>query len=188
MKIIYHILAYLLLMATVSVFTGCEDRFPEVNPVIGEGLSRVEVKVSYEPFVTSLESRTAGDAVKSVESLYLFFYDSEQQLVKDASLFPNGYIDLSGIRFSNTNNDRPSGEPENTTSAETNTPTGTFTFNIPYGRYYLYLVANTDISDWKEDENYGTVGQLLHNRVIWSGYQNNSAGTPNQQMLGCIPP
>ena len=89
-------------MATVSVFTGCEDRFPEVNPVIGEGLSRVEVKVSYEPFVTSLESRTAGDAVKSVESLYLFFYDSEQQLVKDASLFPNGYIDLSGIRFSNT--------------------------------------------------------------------------------------
>ncbi len=163
----------------LPVVVACQDDFPAGYYEAGDGEGIVSASVSFPAFdETDLSSRAAGDAIKSIDKLYILRYNAEEELIEKSR------IDKFELSY---NNDRPvegydnEGNPVYNTSAETNTPVATFSMKIPYGRYHMYAVANIDIdADWGDESNYNTVDKLLEHQVSWD---NDNPGA-NKQMFG----
>lgn len=110
----------------------------------GDGESTVTAKVEFKPFTPALDARTrtSGDAIKAIWSLCVLLYDEEGNLVSKMPLTesadgtPGTYVLEDSERQSET---------------ETVTPSATMTLTVPYGRYYIYVVANMgDLSVYAE--------------------------------------
>ncbi|MDE7407673.1 MAG: hypothetical protein K2M76_04570 [Muribaculaceae bacterium] len=151
------IIAYALL-----ALAACRDDFPVEDFVIGDGEALVEATVNFVPFSDSeLGSRASGDAIRDIETLYILRYNSEEQLIACDK--------IEDFKVVKDNNSRPMGEDEGTVSAETNTARTTFKMPIPFGRYYMYAVANIDIdTEWGNESTYDTVDKLLNHHVSWT--------------------
>ncbi len=172
MRKIKYILPYIFTLVLLSL-TACRDDFPVDDFVIGEGEALVDATVSFVPFGdTELGSRASGDAIRQIKTLYMLRYNAEEELIACDKIDKFSVV--------NDNNSRPMGEAEGTVSAETNTARATFTTPIPFGRYYIYVVANIDIdSEWGDVSNYDTVDKLLEHSVTWT-----NDVTRNNQMMG----
>lgn len=169
---IKYIYSIILTFALLSV-SACSDDFPVDDFVIGEGEALVEATVNFVPFGdTQLSSRAPGDAIREIEKLYILRFNTDEELLACDK--------IDNFNVADDNNSRPMGEPEGTVSAETNTARATFKKPIPFGRYYIYAVANIDIeSEWGDQSNYNTVDKLLDHYVTWS-----NDVTRNNQMFG----
>lgn len=153
--------------------TACRDDFPAGDYVVGEGEALVEATVNFVPFSdTDLSSRASGDAIRDIETLYLLRYNADEELVACDK--------IENFNVVKDNNSRPMGEAVGTVSAETNTARATFKIPIPFGRYYMYAVANIDIeSEWVDKSTYDTVDELLEHYVTWTDDVSR-----NNQMFG----
>lgn len=172
MRKIKYIFSFIFTFVLLSL-TACRDDFPVGDFVIGEGEAFVEATVNFVPFGdTELGSRASGDAIREIKTLYVLRYNAEEELIACDR--------IDNFNVVNDNNSRPMGEAEGTVSAETNTARATFNIQIPFGRYYMYAVANIDIdSEWGDKSNYDTVDKLLDHSVTWT-----DDVTLNNQMMG----
>ncbi|MBD5365533.1 MAG: DUF4906 domain-containing protein [Bacteroides sp.] len=171
---------YIFFLLALPVMVACQDDFPGGYYEVGDGEGIVSASVSFPDFgETDLSSRAAGDAIRSIDKLYILRYNAEEELIEKSR--------IDNFELSYDNNDRPvegydsNGNPVYNTSAETNTPVANFSMKIPFGRYHMYAVANIDIdSEWGDESNYDTVDKLLEHQVDWD----NDNPAANTQMFG----
>lgn len=155
----------------------------ERNGATGSGESTVSATVRFRSLVPALNgTRAAGDAVRSIESLCVLLYDEEGELVTKYPLAEggeNGYELSEEDRTSAKHPETIGGEEQELPSAESRTPSAKFRLKIPYGRYYIYAVANMgDLSAY--DEEIGTVDGLKSISLGWNGDDVSA----NNQMFG----
>ncbi len=163
-KITIYTLLCLLFVGTFS----CRDDLYIDDERIGEGECVISGTMKFKPFTPTLNgnSRSAGDAIKAIESLCVLLYDEGENLV-------NKYL-INDYTISD-----PDPERTGENVAESSTPRATFQLTIPYGKYYIYAVANMgDLSDYRDSIQ--TVKGLKNIPLQWDE-KNVSA---NNQMFG----
>lgn len=154
-----YIFLCILLFGTVS---SCKDDLLYGGGIIGEGESVISGTVKFKPLTPALNgtTRTAGDAIKSINSLCVLLYDEQGNLVKKYPLTPaaggtttpnEGEYVLSDVERTNDKIESIGGEDKNLLPAESKTPHADFKLTVPFGRYYIYAVANmNDLSGHEE--------------------------------------
>lgn len=170
---IYRLFAFVAVMAASVAMWSCQDDPLLADGPIGEGTARVQATVSFTPMGSALDSRSSGEAIKSLDpdKIYLFIYDVNHKLVEMRH--------VTGARVTNDNNDRPAGDTS--VSAETNSARATFNFNLDFGRYHIYVVGNVNVeNEWNQTTDYSTVEQLLNRSAKWD----SSDPAKNNQLFG----
>ncbi len=159
-----------------AILIGCADDLLDYPmPEVGEGA--INATIAFEPFTgISEDTRTNGDAIKSIESLNVIVYrvrESGDELVKVFS-----QSDLSSYTIS-TNEDMPSdiGSGYGEHQAEAKTAQASFTLPpLPYDTYRIYAVANTDITG----VDLSDINNLKNKKLTW----NADDISKNNQMFG----
>ena len=98
----------------------------------------------------ALKSRASGDAIKSINSLWVLLFDTEGDLVEKH--------EITKDKFSLEENDRPDGTP----SSEVQTGRAKFNLTLPNGKWRIYAVANHDLSGFE-----GNMQQLQKIKLTW---------------------
>lgn len=135
---------YMLLLSVPLFFlSGCyDDTFDDYRNPDGypEGNVSVRMSMDFEPFASnSLGTRSKpGDSLDELEGLCVLAYDIDGNLMEG---FPVE-ITKDDHKLHAELVDREDGDAANDPSAEDKTWHATFTMQVPYGRYYLYGVAN----------------------------------------------
>lgn len=163
-----------------TTFFGCVDELPLPDTAIGEGEARVTATVSFNPLVSALDRKsraTAGNALKNINTLTVVVYDKQKRLYKifyNAQLNPK--VDIDG------NEDMPqdSAKYEHDRAEETTAKaTVTFPEALPFGKYYIYAIANVD------EKYINTFSVSDPEKLKKISYQWNSDNiTANGQMFG----
>ena len=166
-KVLYYILSVICLVASSCVRDDVDSAGG-----MSEGECIVSAAVDFKPLTAGLDggTRTAGDAVKSIDNLCVLFYDNDNKLVQTCYLEEGeGGYTLS--------------EEERTGSgiAERTTPRATFRMKVAYGSYRIYVAAN--MGDLSAQEKYAeaikTVDGLKSIRLAW-----DEAIADNREMFG----
>lgn len=166
----------------VSMMSSCVDE-PLVSGYgdIPEGHATVSAKVSFKPFGSALngDSRTAGDAIKEIQSLYVLLYDENKNLKEAFNAGEKN--DQGGYKYDYIYEEDESRDDVQLGSdkehiAEQETPCAKFKKTVPYGRYYIYAVANYDLTD----KDYSTIEKLRNLPLTWNADDVKS----NNQMFG----
>lgn len=172
-KAIYTILAAL----GVLLLSACEDYIEYESGDIPEGESMVQFKLNFKDFTPALDSRAAGDAIKSIEQLWIVIYKSDGTFYMKRN--------VSGD-FTIKSNTRPDGQPQ----AETETGHAEFKMTLPNGSYRIYAVANMDLGEedvtteeklrnvhaqWNPD-----VAKVTENAEMFGWFSNAGKDHPNQ--------
>lgn len=128
------------LVALLFGLSSCRDE--EIWEEIGEGETQLSLTVKYQPLASALDTRTPGNAIKNVNSLCVLIYNSRNEYVNHYNI-----ADLKDFKYDNGGNTsmpndsvgRPIGP-----QAEDSTYQASFKIpdKLPYGRYYIYCVAN----------------------------------------------
>lgn len=156
-------LTYILLCILSFALSSCKDdlQLPGGGEA-GEGECVISGTVQFKSFTPALNgnTRTAGDAIKTIKSLCILLYDEEEKLVKKYPLKPVEAGNTPGEGFYTTSEENRKDDVETDNngdshpSAEEKTPRAEFRLTIPYGNYYIYAVANMgDLTDNPENED-----------------------------------
>lgn len=162
------------------ILASCSDDFMS-DGLDGNGAkSNISMTVSYYPDVTTdVQTRTSGDAMEQLRKIAVVVFDEYGQLYDVLN-----EDSLLGLNKEEKHNDRPQLSEEDRTynGSWTEGEQACATFRIqglPFGRYKLYCVANTNITrseiafdpTKKEEEikNYGTEeGKLRSYSLTWN--------------------
>ncbi|MDE5650221.1 MAG: hypothetical protein K2I35_04300, partial [Duncaniella sp.] len=136
-RILSSLIFIFVLLASLS---SCRDEII-YDDAVPEGMSRISATVSFKDFTPALESRSAGDAIKSINTLWVVVYNINGEFIKKEQ-----------IEKFTVNDVRPNQRPDGGAQAEENTGHAEFSFNLPNGRYHIYAVANFDLSPYSDDE------------------------------------
>lgn len=174
----FYIFIYSLLL--VGGLTSCRDDFFKPESLIGEGTSTLTAQVVFSDVVNNLSNpnatRTAGNVINQVESLCILIYDSENQLFRRVS-----QSDLINLEFEQNSAMSPDALENDEHQAEETTPKASFSISdIPYGKYYIYAVANMGNLEDYSDDDISTPEKLKRIRLNWN--PKNIAA--NNQMFG----
>ena len=141
-------LIYSLLCMLFICFTACEDEpLGEGDDFTPGAKSTVTAIVEFKPLVPALNgaSRTAGDAIKVINDLWVLLYSEDGNLVEMKK--------FEGLQPIPVNReDLKPGEPY----AESETSRVSFRLVVPQGRYYVYAVANLDLDHPKYEASIQT--------------------------------
>lgn len=145
------VLVLLSLCLMCSVLSGCKDDL--LFGEIGEGEAKVSCEINFVPLAGALGSRTSGTEIRGINSLTILIYDDNGKFVKSYtnetvdnwSYEEKGNTDMpaGGVNSSDTNKNPSYSDPQ---QAESATARAKFSFSLPYGRYFVYAVANVDLS------------------------------------------
>ena len=133
-----YIFLCILLLGTVS---SCKDDLLYGGGIIGEGESVISGTVKFKPLTPALNgtTRTAGNAIKSINSLCVLLYDEQGNLVKKYPLTPasgttpnEGEYVLSEEKRTDDKTESIGGEDKNLPPAESETPHADFKLTVPY--------------------------------------------------------
>lgn len=183
------------LPALLLLLGGCYDDALEA-PYPGEypeGETEVNFSMDFEPYETkSVSTRSnPGNVLDNIDDLCIVAYDLEGNLMDG---FPIEITDAHGLDIKSV--PRNNGNASNGVAAQTHTLRATFRLKVPYGRYYMYGVANlgrrddsgnrltTTIRELSPGGRYAdrisTRQQFLKSEMVWdeTNYRNNA------QMLG----
>lgn len=142
---------------------------------IPEGHATVSAKVSFKPFGSALngDSRTAGNAIKKIQSLYVVLFDANGKWIEtfDAKVQSDYKYEESELRDKNQTG------LEDKDIAETDTPCVTFKKTLSYGKYKIYAVANCDKFDPEKEY---TIDELRSINLTWEPMDVNK----NNEMFG----
>lgn len=141
--------------------------------MLAEGKSSVSFDVEFRPLVSvGASTRTTGDAIKHIESLWVLVYKSDgslykKELVSEYESYGNTEQNVSDIGLN---------APEGSSGfAEEKHCRSTFDMDLPLGKYRIYAVANYDLSSFK-----GTEDELKSIKLDW----NASDISANNPMFG----
>lgn len=140
------------LFVVTLIQTGCRDDLL-YDPEIGDGESLVSMTMGFEPVNKTVGStRADGQAVNTIQNVTVIAYNANGSLYKvwrskegdfkynvEENTSMPGDVELT-----------PGNPPYNgTDQAEAKTPKVTFSLpdRLPFGRYYIYAVANLDVTD-----------------------------------------
>lgn len=164
---------YILTMLFLVLATACEDRLDYPGADIPEGISTVDVEVGFKSFTPALNSRSEGNAIKTIQDLWVVIYDKDGKYLEKRKITDFTY------KASDTNL-RPDGQP----SSETLTGCARFNLTLSNGWYKIYAVANFDLTD----KDVSTVEKLASLSFAWSepapGEDYTTAAKRNAQMFG----
>lgn len=155
-----NFLTYIFLCVLLLCTVSCKDDLLYGGGVIGEGESVINGTVKFKPLIPVLSgsTRTSGGVIKSINSLCVLLYDEEGNLVKKYPLTPaianiptEGEYVLSEEKRTEQKNESIAAEDKNLPPAESETPHASFRLTVPFGRYYIYAVANMDDLSEYED-------------------------------------
>lgn len=150
-RILSSLIFIFVLLASLS---SCRDEII-YDDAVPEGMSRIAATVSFKDFTPALESRSAGDAIKSINTLWVVVYNINGEFIKKEQ-----------IEKFTVNDVRPNQRPDGGAQAEENTGHAEFSFNLPNGRYHIYAVANFDLSPYSDDD-LETEDQLQKLKLEW---------------------
>lgn len=167
-RILTYILYFTLALASVSALSSCEDRFEYPGyEDIPEGISTVDLKFTFPEYTPALDSRSAGDAMRKIRTLWIVIYqdggDTDGKLLEKRK--------IEGFEAGAT-------EPRPGTSEEY-TGHASFKLTYPNGRYRIYAVANHDLSSL----DVTTEDKLFHLPLTWTDDATNGINR-NDQMFG----
>lgn len=183
-----NFLTYIFLCILLLSTASCKDDLLYGGGVIGEGESVISGTVKFKPLTPALNgsTRTAGDAIKSINSLCVLLYDEEENLVKKYPLTSaignapgEGEYVLSEEERTDHKTESIGGEDKNLSSAESQTPHANFKLTVPFGHYYIYAVAN--MGDLSEHEDALKTKEGLKSISLTWNLENIAA---NNQMFG----
>jgi len=174
----YTLSRIILIVASITIAVGfwsCEDKIDYPGGYYEEGISTIDVDLDFKEFTPALgDSRSAGKAIKAINDLWFVFYDGEGNYIEKR------HITADSIKI--TENERPDGKP----SSETQTGHAVVKLTIPNGHYYIYAVANHDISS----ADVSSIEKLKALPLKWTEKYSNDEDwqSPNGQMLGGFKP
>ena len=154
MKSIYKVFTFLsltLLMATLPACTDDRDDFFNNGAGNLEGECEVSFDLQGMPLADAM-TRTAGDAIKSVRNLYVFFYNAEGDgelayaFTSDAGCANDVFrrnLTLSAENVDRNDFNPGSSEWQGTGESATQ-KVSTSQVRVDRGKYYVYAVANVD--------------------------------------------
>lgn len=142
---------------------GCDDYIEYDSGEIPEGESTVQFRLNFKDYTPALDSRSAGDAIKSINRLWVVIYNSDGTYYQKRN--------VSG-EFSTRPNTRPDSNPQ----AETETGHAEFRMTLPNGMYRIYAVANMDLAE----KDVTTEDKLRALRAEW----NTEDVRQNAEMFG----
>lgn len=144
----------ILLTALTGVLSGCQDDLL-YDPEIGKGESNLDITMGFEQMFVGLDNstRTAGDAINTINHITVVAYNQNGTLYKvwrskdgDFSYTISDNKDMPSD-YDPSDYD-PNGTGNNQHQAEVKTPQASFKLSgIPFGRYYIYAIANLDVTD-----------------------------------------
>ncbi len=172
-KQIYNIL---LLLIFPLCFSCCvADTFDIDSDMEGE--TDVTATVVFSPITGTMDgTRTAGNAIKHINSLCILFYDKDDNFVR-SEMVPVENIVQDGYKGTS-----PGDAVQDGHQAETDTPKANFTIkNLNAGQYRIYAVANMgDITAKNSGYDVSTPENLKNIQLRW-----NEDNIPaNNQMFG----
>lgn len=167
-------LQYIIVSLVILAVGGCQDDFMR-EETIGEGEASISVTLDFKPMSSALaRTRSAGDALKDIESLHVLLYKEDKNLIKCWQI----------TEYKGSEENRVDTDAENGHSAETKTKQATFRLpeKIDFGKYYMYVVANIPGLHTTYSEAIKTVDGLKNISLEW----NSEKVTANGQMIGCL--
>lgn len=182
-KLVYTLLFLLL---GVTVITSCRDDFFYEDGVIGEGSANISATVSFHPLISALDenSRAAGNAIKNITKLQVVIYtykEGKGEFFKSLTFEGDNLNIIKEDEENYTNTDMPA-PYDKKHQAEERTAQASFELkDIPFGRYYMYVVGNYYGEDFTK-ETVPTPGDLKAVTVEW----NETNLSANAQMFGCL--
>lgn len=145
----FKIFLYALTAVLAVTFGSCADDPIYGGEPGGDGTATISASVEFTPLVSSLDggSRTSGSALKAINTLNIVVFDQAGKFVSNTP--------IKGFTTETTTDrpDLPDGIPSDKHWAEASTSRASINFNVPYGRYRIYAVANVpgfDSFDGKE--------------------------------------
>lgn len=127
------------LFFVMTVVAGCTDDLDFEEGIIGDGESVVSACIEYEPNVSVLDgsSRAAGNAISEIKQLAVVIYKPDKTLYK---IYNNHELKLTH----SINIKKPEDYTPDMSVAEDTTARVSFNLPepLPFGRYYMYVVAN----------------------------------------------
>ncbi len=175
---------YLLTLTLTVIVGSCTDDFPYKNVEIPEGEGVLSATVTFTPITANNlgTTRTPGNAIQNIESLCVLVYDeTKEKLVKKYT--QDDLKDYSAKKY----NEEGAYEINQTTdngihTDEKTTAQATFIIpDLPYGRYYMFAVANMgDLSEY----DISTVERLQNISLEWKPKDIAA----NNQMFGYFTP
>lgn len=152
---------YLLLAGMLTMLASCVDEFGLDYNEIPEGESLVDFEVEFKPLTKAL-TRSNGNALNKIDYLWLVAYTA------DGKLSYTKKFSESDLVY----------EPGNANSKVS------FSLQLPNGRYRMYAVANTDLTDL----DLSSEEKLRSIPVEWNDREKTADDkfdvTPNRQMFG----
>ena len=136
MKLLKTYIALIASIAISSVFSSCVDEEIYREEVIGEGEASVAASVSFKNFTPALESSRGetGEIINSITNLTVFIYDGTGQ-----NLVATKQFSRNNLTITTNENNKPQGS---TSVVELPTEQAECKFNLDYGKYKIYAVAN----------------------------------------------
>lgn len=143
------VLATLVMTATL---TGCVDDLIDESVEIPDAEVEIRGEVIYRPLVSTKVQTRAGDAPEgtrytNINSLYVFFFDKDRQLVGDY---------CEEVTFNDAS------KPENSDKRVT------FKKRVKAGQYYVYAVANIPEEMKGDLEKVTTIDELRKFKLTWN--------------------
>lgn len=178
MKRIYNILKITFFLAGFIVPVSCIFSEFEEDPILTEAKSVVSFDVQFTPLVSvGAGTKTAGDAIKHIESLWVVVYKSDNTFYSNTNVYPYGEENTYGYENTEENtSDIVLDEFEGSDGfAEEKYCHSTFSMDLPLGKYRIYAVANYDLSSF-----HGTEDELKSINLTW----NASDISANNPMFG----
>lgn len=165
MKTIRNSIFFLLACIFAS---ACKDDIDLYGPV-PDGVSELSMRVDFKGFTPALDSRgAAGDAIKSIESLWVVIYDAT-----DGSL-----AEARKITDFTVKDVRPTDRHDDIAPAEETTGHAEFKIRVKNGNYRIYAVANCNLegidlskeSDLKNIELTWQTGDVKQNAQMFGHF------------------
>lgn len=126
-----RLMAYIISgLCAVFLLVACTDEL--FNDGDGKGETLVSASVNFSAYTSALETRSAGNAIKEIKTLWIVIYDANGNFVEKR--------EITGFTSSITSKEHPDG----ITSAESATGHAEFQMRLPNGKYKIYAVANCD--------------------------------------------
>lgn len=180
---------YLLTLILTVIVVSCTDDFPFKNVTIPEGEGTLSATVTFTPITAKNlgTTRTPGDAIQNIESLCVLVYGEDGNFVKkytqdDLKDYNAKKYDEEGAYEVDQKKDYIDGNGAHTD--EKKSAQATFTIpDLPYGRYYMFAVAN--MGDLPEPEyDVSTIEKLQNIELTWD----KDDIKKNNQMFGYFTP
>lgn len=189
-----HIILVLIL---VLPLVSCVDEELYNNDFIPEGETEIAARISFPAFTPALESRSDGDAIKEINSLWLIIY--EENANKEWVLEDGGKIRITPeknqLTTSITNNTRPDGSEQ----SESGTGHAGFRFRHKNGKFKVYAVVNFDLEKIGIDSIYTPEklkklpltwdeADIRNNAEMFGIFTNDTSGTSSADETVIISP